>query len=335
VVLDEAQNIKNPKSQTAGAAFSLTPRFPLALSGTPIENRLEELWSILHFTSRGLLGGLAHFDSRYASPINSGDAEALLALKTRIKPFITRRLKSEVAKELPPRTDVVLPIELDEAERNVYDAIHAASRTEVLERLEGGGSVMAALEALMRLRQAACHTGLIPGQKGGRSSKIDALLDALEPLIEDGHKALVFSQWTSLLDRIEPHLTERGTEFLRLDGKTRDRQSVVERFQDPGGPQILLASLKAGGTGLNLTAADHVFILDPWWNPAAEDQAADRAHRIGQTRSVMVYRLVAKDTVEEGILGLQERKRALAEGALGEAAGASEITRADLLQLLG
>jgi SNF2 family DNA or RNA helicase len=161
------------------------------------------------------------------------------------------------------------------------------------------------------------------------------VLDALEPLIEDGHKALVFSQWTSLLDRIEPHLTERGTEFLRLDGKTRDRQSVVERFQDPGGPQILLASLKAGGTGLNLTAADHVFILDPWWNPAAEDQAADRAHRIGQTRSVMVYRLVAKDTVEEGILGLQERKRALAEGALGEAAGASEITRADLLQLLG
>jgi SNF2 family DNA or RNA helicase len=137
------------------------------------------------------------------------------------------------------------------------------------------------------------------------------------------------------LDRIEPHLTERGTEFLPLDGKTRDRQSVVERFQDPCGPQILLASLKAGGTGLNLTAADHVFILDPWWNPAAEDQAADRAHRIGQTRSVMVYRLVAKDTVEEGILGLQERKRALAEGALGEAAGASEITRADLLQLLG
>ncbi|MEQ9320017.1 MAG: C-terminal helicase domain-containing protein, partial [Polyangiaceae bacterium] len=227
--------------------------------------------------------------------------------------------------------------ELRDDERDVYEAIQAATREQVAKRLGEGGNVIEALEALLRLRQAACDTALVPGQRGDEeraSSKVRRLMLALEDAAADGHKALVFSQWTSLLDRVEPHLEAAGIGFVRLDGSTRDRQGVVERFQDPQGPPVMIISLKAGGTGLNLTAADHVFMLDPWWNPAVEDQAADRAHRIGQTRPVMVYRLVAKDTVEERILVLQEKKRAVADAALGEADGAAALTRDDLVALL-
>ncbi len=203
--------------------------------------------------------------------------------------------------------------------------------------LAAGGGVMAALEALLRLRQASCHGALVPGSGVDRavaSSKLGRLLEAVSEAVSEGHKALVFSQWTSLLDLIEPHLRSAGIDFARLDGSTVDRGAVVERFQDAAGPPILLASLKAGGTGLNLTAADHVFLCDPWWNPAAEDQAADRAHRIGQDKPVMVYRLVARETVEERILLLQDKKRALAEVALGEAGAAAALTRDDLMALL-
>jgi len=194
--------------------------------------------------------------------------------------------------------------------------------------------VLAALEALLRLRQASCHPALVPGQTAETSSKVEAVVEALADAAADGHKALVFSQWTSLLDLVEPHLVQEGIAFTRLDGSTRDRAAVVEAFQAEAGPPVMLVSLKAGGTGLNLTAADHVFLLDPWWNPAVEDQAADRAHRIGQERPVMVYRLVAKDTVEERILALQEKKRAIADVALGEASQAAGITREELLGLL-
>lgn len=338
IVLDEAQAIKNPQSQAAGAAFQLCDAKPkafrVALSGTPVENRLDELWSVFRFTHPGLLGTRADFDERYARPIANGSQEALERLRSLTKPFLLRRLKKDVARDLPPRTDVVLTVELDEAERELYSAIHAAKSKEVIEALEGGGSVMAALEALLRLRQAACHAGLVPGQEARTSSKVEALVDALADAAADGHKAIVFSQWTSLLDRIEPHLEAAEIRFLRLDGSTRDRGAVVEAFQAEGGPPVLLSSLKAGGTGLNLTAADHVFLMDPWWNPAAEDQAADRAHRIGQQRPVTVYRLIAKDTIEEGMLQLQERKRALQDAALGEGGAAAGLTRDDLLELL-
>ena len=335
VVLDEAQQIKNPESQVAAAAFALAAGWRLALTGTPIENRMEELWSQFHFINRGLLGGRSDFQARYADPVAAGDGEAVLRLRARIRPFILRRLKRDVAKELPPRTDMVLRCELGGSEREVYDAVHAATRRDVLARLgEGGGGVMAALEALLRLRQAACHPALVPGQRAESSAKLELLLESLDSVIAEGHRALVFSQWTSLLDLAEPALARAGIARLRLDGSTRDRAGVVARFQDEGGPPVLLVSLKAGGTGLNLTAADHVFLLDPWWNPAVEDQAADRAHRIGQERPVMVYRLVASDTVEEKILALQERKRELAGVALGEAAGAASLTREDLLDLL-
>jgi len=223
---------------------------------------------------------------------------------------------------------------LSDSERVVYDTVRAATLANVVALLAAGGNVLAALEALLRLRQACCHPGLLPGHTASTSTKVALLLERLEEAAADGHKALVFSQWTALLDRIEPHLRTAGMAFTRLDGTTRDRASVVHRFQDEAGPPIMLVSLRAGGTGLNLTAADHIFLLDPWWNPAVEDQAADRAHRIGQTRPVLVYRLVAQDTVEERILALQERKRILAHTALEGADRAAVITREELLTLL-
>lgn len=333
-VLDEAQTIKNPESQVAQAAFRLDADFRLCLSGTPVENRLDELWSLFHFLNRGFLGGRRDFQERYAQPIAAGSAEVAERLQRRLRPFVLRRRKQEVAKELPPRTDLVLRFPLDERERALYDAIHASTREEVVTRLGEPGGVMAALEALLRLRQAACHPGLLPGQEADRSSKVDLLLERLGQAVGDGHKALVFSQWTGLLDRVEPGLREAGIDFLRLDGSTADRGGVVAAFQAEEGPPVLLATLKAGGTGLNLTAADHVFLLDPWWNPAAEDQAADRAHRIGQDRPVFVHRLVAEGTVEERILALQEKKRAIAEAAIGDATAAASLSREDLLELL-
>ncbi|HKQ61880.1 MAG TPA: DEAD/DEAH box helicase, partial [Candidatus Polarisedimenticolaceae bacterium] len=335
VILDEAQTIKNPESQVAAAAFRLQAGYRLTLTGTPVENRLDELWSQLHFANPGMLGGRRDFEQRYAAPIAAGVPGAAERLRQRIRPFVLRRLKQDVAPELPPRTDVVLRCELSPEERAVYDAVRAATLSEVVAKLGEGGGVLAALEALLRLRQAACHPALVPGQHTvSASAKLALLLETLEEVIAEEHKALVFSQWTSLLDRVEPGLTAAGIGYTRLDGSTRDRAAVVRAFQDPAGPPVMLVSLKAGGTGLNLTAADHVFLLDPWWNPAVEDQAADRAHRIGQERPVLVYRLVAAETVEERILALQERKRELADAALGEAERAASLTRDDLLELL-
>jgi superfamily II DNA or RNA helicase len=334
VVLDEAHTIKNPDSQVARAAYGLRARFRVALTGTPVENRLEELWSLTHFTNRGLLGGRGDFDDRFARPIAEGGRATAEELRRRIRPFVLRRTKAEVAPDLPPRTEAVLSVELDARERATYDAIRAATQKDLLALLEGGKGVMAALEALLRLRQAACHAALVPGQVANTSSKVERLVDALATAVDEGHKALVFSQWTSLLDLVEPALSAAGLRFTRLDGSTQDREGVVNTFQSAEGPPVMLLSLKAGGTGLNLTAADHVFLLDPWWNPAVEAQAADRAHRIGQDKPVVIYRMVAVDTVEERILALQERKRQLAAAALEDAGAAAALTRDDLLALL-
>ena len=250
------------------------------------------------------------------------------------KPFVLRRLK-RCCSELPPRSNQILYCTLSDTERNTYDAVRVATQQNIVKQLEEGTlNVMNALEALLRLRQAACHIGLLPGIDSETSSKVKTLVEKLEEVTNSGHKALVFSQWTSLLNLIEPHLKNKNIGFVRLDGSTKDRQGVVEEFQTNEDIPIFLSSLKAGGTGLNLTEADHVFLVDPWWNPAVEDQAADRAHRIGQTKSVIVYKMVTKDTVEERILVLQDRKRQLAETALGGATQGASITKDDLLELL-
>ena len=333
VVLDEAQAIKNPQSQVAQASFKMRAKFRITLTGTPVENRLDELWSQFHFLNPGLLSGRKDFQDRYAKPIAAGEPGVAKRLRDRIRPFVLRRLKREVAPELPARTDITLRCTLTTEERRAYDTVRVAAQEKLVKQI-GGNDVMAALEALLRLRQASCHTGLLPGQSAPTSSKVELLMESLDEVIDNDHKSLVFSQWTSMLNLVEPHLKSRGIGYVRLDGTTRDRRKVVSTFQSDDGPPVFLISLKAGGTGLNLTEADHVFLLDPWWNPAVEDQAADRAHRIGQTRPVMVYRLVAENTVEERILKLQGRKRAIAEAAVGGADQAAAITRAELMALL-
>ena len=332
-VLDEAQNIKNPDSQVAKAAFGLQSQFRLTLTGTPIENSLEDVWSQFHYLNRSVLGSRKTFLENFSKPILQGDAPTVARLRRRLKPFILRRMKSEVAAELPPRSDLVLYCELNEEERIVYDSLLNSSRSDVLQKLNQGESLFQILEVLLRLRQASCHLGLIPGQLAETSSKIERLVACLKESVSEGHKALVFSQWTSLLDLIENILKREGLAFDRIDGSTRDRGAVVDRFQGDKDIPVLLLSLKAAGTGLNLTAADHVFIVDPWWNPAIEEQAADRAYRIGQTKPVMVYRLVAKDTVEERILLLKEKKRALASAVIEVSGENFKITRDDLLAL--
>lgn len=334
VVLDEAQAIKNDSSQSARAAYKLDAELKLALTGTPVENRLGELWSLFRFAVPGLLGARGTFEARYERPIEAGDAQAMEKLRARIRPFLLRRTKDVVAPELPPKTEAHLFVELEPDERAVYDAVRAATKADLVKRLDEGASTLAVLEALLRLRQASCHSALVPGQRAETSSKLERLGDALEELAGEGRRALVFSQWVTLLDLVEPHLARRGLTWTRLDGSTKDRKAVVDEFQAPGGPMVMLVSLKAGGVGLNLTAAEAVFLLDPWWNPAVEEQAADRAHRIGQDKPVIVYRMVAKDTVEERMLALADKKRALASAALGEGGRAETLTREDLLALL-
>ncbi len=335
IVLDEAQQIKNPHSQVAQSVFQLQAHFRIALTGTPVENRLQDLWSQFHFLNRGLLGGFSDFSDRYQKLLRSTEeAAALEGLRSRIAPFFLRRLKSQVAPQLPPRTDKVWTCQLTSQETELYQTVRMATKKDILAELESKANPISLLEVLLRLRQAACHPGLLPGHQAETSSKVEALVEALETCTADGHKALVFSQWTSFLDLMENRLEAAGLAFLRIDGTTRDRQGVVDRFQTDPQSQILLLSLKAAGVGLTLTAADHVFIMDPWWNPAVEEQAADRAHRIGQDKPVMVVRMIAKDTVEERILLLQEKKRALADAALGQGTTAAGLTREDLLALL-
>lgn len=337
VILDETQVIKNPDSQIAKAAHRLRGKFRVALSGTPVENRLDDLWSQFQFLNPGLLWKRSEFTQRFGDAMRSGNTRKLEKLRSRIRPFLLRRKKTDVAPELPPRTEVVLHCDLGEEETNLYKAILASSRQEVLEKLEASGSVFAALEMLLRLRQACCHPALVPGSglaPDFGSAKLTLLMESLEESLDLGHRALVFSQWTSLLDLVETRLKDKAVTFSRLDGTTRNRDVVVSEFQKEGGPQVMLLSLKAGGVGITLTAADHIYILDPWWNPAAEDQAADRAHRIGQQNPVFIHRLVARNSVEDKILQLQKKKRGLAEGLLSKAETSADLTRDDLLDLL-
>jgi superfamily II DNA or RNA helicase len=335
-ILDEAQAIKNSATASAKAARLLRARHRLALSGTPIENHLGELWSLFEFLNPGLLGSARAFQ-RASAARTRGD-EDLEWLARALRPFILRRTKEQVAPELPPRTDQTLQVELEGPQRRHYDELRAHYRETLLARVAREGvnrSKMQILEALLRLRQAACHSGLIdPRRAHEPSAKFDVLIPRLVELLDEGHKALVFSQFTSLLALLRPRLEALGIVYEYLDGRTRDRAARVNRFQSDAACKVFLISLKAGGLGLNLTAAEYVFLLDPWWNPAVEAQAIDRAHRIGQTRHVFAYRLLARDTVEEKVAELQQSKRQLADAILSADAGLVRTLRAEDLEML-
>ncbi len=337
VVLDEAQAIKNAGTASSKAVRLLRGDHRLALSGTPVENHLGELWSLFEFLNPGMLGSASVFQfTSGAGRTLDEDTRTLLAQA--VRPFILRRTKEQVARELPPKTEQTLYCELEPAQRKLYDELREHYRAALLKKIDTQGlgkSKIMVLEALLRLRQAACHPGLIDSKRAHEpSAKLEALEEQLSEMLDSGHKALVFSQFTSLLQLVRNRLDRENIPYEYLDGKTRDRQARVERFQNDPDCQLFLISLKAGGLGLNLTAAEYVFLLDPWWNPAVEAQAVDRAHRIGQQRAVFAYRLIARDTVEEKVLELQKSKRALAEAIIGENNALIRNLRREDLELL-
>ncbi len=314
VVLDEAQSIKNAGSQAAKACRLLKARHRLALTGTPVENHIGELWSIFEFLNPGQLGSASRLRQFLAGGHGRGAAEVVARA---VRPFLLRRTKAQVLSDLPEKTEQTIFCELGEAQRKAYDDLREHYRLELsgrIGRMGMGKSRIAVLEALLRLRQTACHPGLVdPKLIDDPGAKLETLLEQLDEVLAEGHKVLVFSQFTSFLAILRRQLDARSIPYEYLDGKTTDRQARVAHFQEDPECRLFLVSLKAGGQGLNLTAADYIYILDPWWNPAVEAQAVDRAHRIGQTRRVFAYRLIARDTVEEKILALQDRKRELAE----------------------
>jgi superfamily II DNA or RNA helicase len=333
VILDEAQAIKNPEAKIHEAARRLRARRRLALTGTPVENHLGDLAAILEFLNPGLTDASGAL--RALLDIGPGTARDLAPFARALRPFLLRRTKDQVLPELPARTEQVLYCELGADQRHHYDALLAHYRAALLPKVARDGmasSTMHVLEALLRLRQAACHPALIDARYvRAASAKLDTLVEHLAEATETGHKALVFSQFTSFLALVRARLDASGVRYEYLDGQTRDRKEVVTRFNADPACKVFLISLKAGGTGLNLTSADYVYLLDPWWNPAVEAQAIDRTHRPGQTRPVLAYRVIAQDTVEDKILELQAGKRALAAGIFADdGGGLAGLSAADL-----
>jgi SNF2 family DNA or RNA helicase len=342
VILDEAQNIKNADSATAQACKSLPSDTRLALTGTPLENRLSELWSLFDFLMPGFLGSAEGFSDRYEQPIQVGnDMGVRDRLRRRIQPFILRRLKTEVASDLPPKTESVAWCEMEPGQAALYREVLEESRRKVSESIEKVGfkrSRVSILAALMRLRQVCCDPRLLklpPNTLLPSSAKLERFGQLVDDLVAEGHRALVFSQFTEMLELLKAEADKRGLQYLYLDGRTKDRMAKVDDFNRPDGPPLFFISLKAGGTGLNLTAADYVIHFDPWWNPAVEDQATDRTHRIGQTRAVISYKLITRGTVEEKILSLQKRKKDLAAGMLaGDGDLGKSLTEQDIQDLI-
>jgi superfamily II DNA or RNA helicase len=339
LVLDEAQFIKNFQTKTAQAVRQLDADWRLALSGTPLENHLGELWSLMRTISPGLLGSWDRFRKSFAEPIErQGDRDRLQALGRVVRPFILRRTKKEVLSELPERTEVVRLAELSEEERKKYDAARMAALSEITKPGEGENDSQMRIRVLAwltRLRQLACHPSLVDKRWDKSSAKLDLFMEIVAELREGEHRALVFSQFVQHLSLLREALDKIGVKYQYLDGSTpaAKRQEAVDRFQ-AGEGELFLISLKAGGTGLNLTAADYVIHMDPWWNPAVEDQATDRAHRIGQMRAVTVYRLVARDTIEQQILALHADKRELISGVLDGADRAGKMSTDELVSLI-
>jgi hypothetical protein len=338
IVADEAQTFKNPQTKRSQAIMKLDAGFKMITTGTPIENHLGELWNLFRFINPGLLGSLDRFNQRFAVPIEQHrDSGARTRLRQLLKPFILRRLKSEVLTELPPRTEITLELELGKAEAALYEAM----RRQALERLESeetagpGQKRIQLLAEIMRLRRACCHPKLVMPETDLGSAKLEAFGEILDDLLENRHKALVFSQFVDHLSLIRAYLDGRGIKYQYLDGSTSEtkRKAAVAAFQ-AGEGDLFLISLRAGGAGLNLTAADYVIHMDPWWNPAVEDQASDRAHRIGQERPVTIYRLVTKGTIEEKIIALHGAKRDLADGLLEGTGDGGRLSYDEILGLI-
>jgi SNF2 family DNA or RNA helicase len=336
--LDEAQMLKNRHSQAAQTVVQLAARQRICLTGTPMENHLGEFWTLMQIAQPGWLGDENSFNRRYRFPIEKeGDRVTEAALRERVAPFLLRRTKALVAPELPPRTEILRSVPLEGDQRALYEAVRLAMDSRVRQALADkgwGGSRIMVLDALLKLRQVCCDPSLVKldaAQSVQGSAKLDLLMELLDGLMAEGRKVLLFSQFTEMLDRIETRLSAASLRWVRLTGETRDREKVVRRFQS-GEVPLFLISLKAGGVGLNLTAADTVIHYDPWWNPAAEQQATDRAHRIGQTQPVFVYKLLTEGTVEAKIAELQQRKRALADALLGEEGISAEAFSPELLR---
>ncbi|MDB6005627.1 MAG: box helicase [Prosthecobacter sp.] len=340
VALDEAQNIKNPKSLAAQTCSGLKAKHRLCLTGTPMENHLGELWSLYNFLMPGLLSDADTFRQHYRNPIErDADAERQKQLSTRIQPLLLRRTKDAVAKELPPKTEILHSIALGAAQTDLYETIRAAMDKRVREAIEVNGldrSQIVVLDALLKLRQVCCHPALLKQETArsvSDSAKTEFLMDELLPeLIEEGRRILIFSQFTEMLGLIEARLKKDGTRYVKLTGSTKDRETPIQEFQ-AGKVPVFLISLKAGGAGINLTTADTVIHYDPWWNPAAEAQASDRAHRIGQKNPVFVHKLICENTIEERIVKMQQRKAALVEGLLSGRADKLQLTQADIQAL--
>ncbi len=339
-VFDEAHVLKNPRARVVQSARRLRSLRRVALTGTPMENHLEELWCLMDLVVPGILGNRNRFNEAWRKPIETrGDTVRSAELGRRIAPFLLRRTKWQVASELPAKTEIVQMVELDGLQRDLYEAVRSAADRRVLSEIERVGlekSGMIVLESLLRLRQVCCDPRLVPEGAGASpddSAKLRWLSENLPEMLEEGRNVLVFSQFTSMLALVEPLLRSMGTSYAKLTGDTKDRGAEVDKFQT-GAAKVFLLSLKAGGSGLNLTAADTVVLLDPWWNPAAEAQAVDRAHRIGQERPVFVYRLIALGTVEERVAALQERKKDLIKGVMEGAPSAMQLSASELRQLL-
>ena len=340
LVLDEAQSIKNSRAKTTQVIQQLPGEHRLCLSGTPLENHLGELWSLFHFLMPGLLGDARQFRQYFRIPIEKqADVSRREMLARRVQPFLLRRTKSEVAKELPIKTEMTRMISLTGPQRDLYEAIRLSMEKKVRDAIAASGlgrSHIVFLDALLRLRQVCCDPRLISMPEAamayGSSGKLDVLMELIDALMEEGRRVLVFSQFTSMLKLIEEKLNEKHYPYLKLTGQTQNRQAVVRDFQNCVAP-IFLISLKAGGKGLNLTRADTVIHYDPWWNPAVEDQATDRSHRIGQENPVFVYKLITSGTVEEVMLQMQDKKRQLYNSVfLDKAAKGIQLTEEDIEQ---
>ncbi|MCK7546267.1 DEAD/DEAH box helicase [Marinobacter bryozoorum] len=335
---DEAQNLKNPKAAVSKKARRLNTANRIALTGTPMENHLGELWSLFDLVLPGYLGSEAEFREFYRNPIErAGDAHKHHHLGRRIRPFLLRRTKDQVTPELPEKTEMVRLVELNKTQKDLYETIRASMNEKVRKLMNEKGvarSQIEILEALLKLRQICCHPDLLKSsEQSYPSAKLDYLLEMVAELLEEGRRIIIFSQFTSMLAILEKALTDLGLPYVKLTGKTRDRETPVEQFQQ-GDTPLFLISLKAGGAGLNLTAADCVIHYDPWWNPAVEQQATDRAWRIGQDKPVFVYRLICEGTVEERIQALQHRKASLADGLYGKAESFSAALTAEDVQVL-